>query len=109
MIYKDSLLDAYMSLGGSLTQHLAMLVTIFLILKLPSEASNQPPKQAAEQVCLYSILTHATGFLLKLFMKWERFRLSKVFQAVDALFMFFHVYLVLICVQSFAEFQIYSG
>ena len=60
-------------------------------------------------MCLYSILTHATGFLLKLLMKWERFRLSKVFQAIDALFMFFHVYLVLICVQSFAEFQIFSG
>ena len=40
MILKDQLLDAYMTLNGSWSQHLAMLITCLLVLKDPADLQN---------------------------------------------------------------------
>ena len=105
MIFKDQLLDAYMSLGGSATQHLAMFLTIFLILKDPHDALDMEPKSSAVLVYDLSLAVHSIGFLLKLVMKVKKVRLSKIVQTLDALFVIFHVYFMLVCIETFSKFQ----
>ena len=81
-----------------------MFLTIFLILKSPYDARDEEPKDSAIFVYKLSIATHSIGFFLKLAMKVEKIRLSKIVQTLEALFVILHVYFFLICIETFAKF-----
>ena len=86
-----------------------MFLTIFLILKSPYEARDEEPKESAVFVYKLSIAVHSIGFFLKLATKVEKIRMSKIVQTLEAFFTILHVYFFLICIETFAKFQIKSA
>ena len=95
-----------MTLAGSWSQHLAMLLTMFFIMADPSDLTDDADyKTRIEWVYLNIYLTHSLCFAVKLLMKWDIGRNSKLLQTVDALLVIMQIYLVLICIESFRELQ----
>lgn len=109
MIFKDQLLDAYMTLSGSWSQHLAMLLTIFFIMPNPSDLSEDGyNKEGIEWLNLMCILLHSFCFAVKLLMKWDMGRNSKLLQTIDALLVIMQIYLVLICIENYSTMEVTS-
>ena len=105
MIYKDSLLDAYMTLNGSNVQHFAMLVTQILVLGTPSDILDPELKDLCEHVYKVSIVTHSLCFVFKLLTVWSRAHSFKPTQITDTVLVILHTYLMLLSVESFATMQ----
>ena len=104
MILKDQLLDAYMTLNGSWSQHLAMLITCFFVLQNPDDLQNyQNIKGKAHRVYQWSLLTHSACFIVKLLMKWGKAERSPAVQTLDACLVLVHVYLFLLSIESYAD------
>lgn len=60
MIFKDNLLDAYLTLHGSFILHFGMLVTMFVILGDTSKVANEGLKSRLYWVWLMSLVTHGS-------------------------------------------------
>lgn len=65
MINKDSLLDAYLTLGGSPVMHFAMVITLFVVLGDP-HVLDEETEYGRELRWVYwvSIITHCGSFLV---------------------------------------------
>ena len=68
MINKDSLLDAYMTLSGSPTLHIAMLIALLVVIDTPNDideslAGSRELKEKLEDVYRYTLGCHLVSFL----------------------------------------------
>jgi hypothetical protein len=59
MIFKDSLLDAYMTLDGSYVQHIAMLIVMLMFLDDPSKIKDERLSEEIKHVYTCAIVTHS--------------------------------------------------
>ena len=65
MINKDSLLDAYMSLSGSPTMHLAMLLVCLFVLRNPVDLTDEYYRDRLSDVYKISIGVHCGSFVIQ--------------------------------------------
>lgn len=105
MIYKDSLLDAYMTLNGSNVQHAAYLVTLVLVLGTPEDIVDEELRSMCTWLFNISIATHVLCFIFKIFVIWNRMLSFKPFQVLETVLVILHVYLMLVSVELFAKLQ----
>ena len=79
MIFKHSLLDAYMTLSGTYVQHLAMLITILAV--LPSAAQQEKDlmdwlikeheQEIVKNFYRNCLVTHSTSAFILLVKEWR--------------------------------------
>ena len=105
MIYKDSLLDAYMTLNGSAVQHFAYLLTMFLVLGTPDDIKDENLKSSCENIFYLSLVTHFLCFIFKLIVVWNRALSFKPLQVIETTLVILHVYLMLVSIEVFATLQ----
>ena len=103
MIYKESLLEAYMTLSGSSIVHLAMLLTMFVILPEPFEISDDDDKAMLKRVYIVSLVTRGASFILKTSIQFGNMHKFKFTQVIEVVVVALNIYLTLDCSQVFAE------
>jgi len=65
MIHKDSLLDAYLTLGGSPSMHLAMLLVSIFILRQPDEIEDDYMRDRLSYLYWWSVAVHSISFIIQ--------------------------------------------
>ena len=105
MIFKDSILDAYTTLYGSAQQHIAMLITFILVVReMPEQIIvYEELGEKCQVVYILSIVTHVTCAAYDLLKTIDRVSRSKFNHVVETLLVFLNIYLMLYCLEVFAE------
>ena len=104
MINKDSLLDAYMTLGGSPLIHLAMLLVAVFVLHQPDEIEGDD-RDDLQNIYYYSIIIHSASFLVLGIIDIFDAKVTtlKVIQVLETIIVFANIFLLLRSVKLYAE------
>ena len=103
MIHKDSLLDAYMTLDGSYVQHFGMLLSMLVLLDRPDESVEETLRRRLNYVWHVCVVTHSLSLFFQALFTWKRLLNFKPLQVIDTGLVFLNIYLMLLCVEVFAE------
>ena len=105
MINKNSLMDAYLALSGSELSHFGMLIAVLAFLPYPHKMSDDfEYKNNCEQIYVLSVITHALGIFVIVFMRWRPFKASYLGQMAHVCQVLFNIYLVNITVDAYTLF-----
>ena len=106
MINKDSLLDAYLTLGGSVVMHFAMLITLFVVLGDPHVLDKEVEFGSELQLVYWiSIIVHSGSFVVLGVNRFRKVNQFKIMQVLDVVIVFLNIFLMLICFETFALLQ----
>ena len=108
MIYKSQLLDAYLTLSGSHSQHMAMLITLIIMLGDYDELSDGSTKDQLTHYWKICISTHTLTAFFKLASCFRQISTLKTSLVADAVLVFLNIYLCLLSIELFAMLQSYD-
>ena len=95
MINKNSLLEAYVVMMGSVMTHIGMLVGLAGFLHYPSDISDDNKyKNECETFYYFSLFTHVLSIITHGINMFERLRKTKIGQVLHVLPVYTNIYLI---------------
>lgn len=109
MINKNSLLDAYIALGGSPLTHCSLLVALIASIRYP-EALDDENEFKGRCVSLFwiGIVTHSLSMILFIANRFKRFKSSASGQVISIAVVLLNIYMVALALDLFVDMQTFD-